>query len=110
MSNVLKFCPAEMVTNGGTRAVTESVEFRMMVAPPGGAGSASMIEPVTVAPPITEVGLRAKLKSGSSVILEVSEARLKVAVNVTGCEPLTARVGIWKLADAWANGTVTIAG
>src|ERR1051326_4830359 len=101
---------ALILTNGGTPVAARSVVKSAMVAPPGGAGSASRMVAVTVAPPVTVVASSESEINGSNVTVVLTVAPLSEATSVARRGVSTGVVGTENLTAVWWNGMTTAAG
>ena len=109
--NVASVDPAETVTLVGREAV-KLVHCRVTTDPPVGAGAVRVTVPLLVRPPVTEVGLSAKLATmiGATVRVDVLLTPPPVAVMVTGVDFVTTTVLTVKVAVVFPAATAMLAG
>lgn len=109
--NVAVVAPAATVTEAG-RVAADDVELRAMLAPPVGAGPLKVTVPDEESPPITLVGLRARLWSTAGLIVSVAvlEVLPWVAVIVAVTRADTGVVLTENVAVVEPLETVTLAG
>src|SRR5690348_13994672 len=102
--------PAGTVTPVTGTITTGSLLRSVKLAPPGGAGTAMVTVPVTVAPPATVFMLSAIATGGLMVRRADCVVPLRVAVIVAACGLVTAEVAMLNVKDLCAASTVTLAG
>ena len=110
MLNVAVVWPEEIFTIPGVDAMAVPLDVTEMFAPVVGAAAASVMVPVTLVPPVTDVGLRVSCMGGATVTCWVRVVLPKVAERVTVCGLVTAVVGMVTFAVLLFAGTVTEAG
>ena len=102
--------PEAIFTRPGVDAKEVPLDVSAMLAPVVGATAPSTIVPVTLVPPVTDVGLSVSCMGGATVTCWVRVVLPKVAERVTVCELVTALVGMVTFAVLLFAGTFIEAG
>ena len=110
MVNVADDCPEGMFTTPGVDATPVALDATATFRPLAGATVASVMVPVTLVPPVTDVGLTVSWIGGATFTCWVKLVVPRVAVRATVWTDVTAVVGMVTLAVALLALTVTEAG
>lgn len=102
--------PAAMSTVPGVDAKEVGLDVSAMFTPAVGATVPSVTVPVTLVPPVTEVGVSVSCRGGATVTCWVRVVVPNAAERVTVCGLVTAVVGMVTFAVLPFAGTVTEAG